>query len=65
MQAFFEQRLGLELVVATTGKEALELAIGFHPVLLLLDLSLPDWHGSVLLPHCGTTLVVETPRPWR
>ena len=70
MQAFFEQRPGLELVVATTGKEALELAVGLHPVLLLLDLSLPDCHGSVLLPalrhHAGcrdTTAVAVTAEP--
>lgn len=49
MEALFLQRPWLALVVATTGEEALTLARGLNPVLLLLDLHLPDCHGSELL----------------
>ena len=49
MAAILEQRPELELVVATNGEEALCLAAGMQPVLLLLDLGLPDCHGSRLL----------------
>jgi CheY-like chemotaxis protein len=49
MSAIFERRPQLELVIATTGKEALCVAAGLKPALLLLDLSLPDCHGSQLL----------------
>lgn len=49
MAAILERRPELELVVATTGEEALCLAAGLNPALLLLDLGLPDCHGSRLL----------------
>ncbi len=49
MAAILERRPELELVIATTGEEALCLAAGLRPVLLLLDLGLPDCHGSRLL----------------
>jgi CheY-like chemotaxis protein len=49
MNAIFERRPQFDLVIATTGKEALCMASGLHPALLLLDLSLPDCHGSQLL----------------
>ncbi|MGQ3051539.1 MAG: response regulator [Roseateles sp.] len=49
MAAIFERRPELELVVATNGEEALCLAAGLNPALLLLDLGLPDCHGSRLL----------------
>lgn len=50
MSAMFERRPALRLVVAVTGQQALSLAPGLEPVLLLLDLRLPDCHGSQLLP---------------
>ena len=50
MSALFERRPGLHLVVATTGEQALRLVPGLRPVLLLLDLRLPDCHGMHLLP---------------
>jgi CheY-like chemotaxis protein len=50
MSAMFERLPGLDLVVAATGQEALCMAPGLDPVLLLLDLRLPDCHGSDLLP---------------
>lgn len=49
MAAILERRPELDLVVAPTGEEALCLAAGMQPVLLLLDLGLPDCHGSRLL----------------
>jgi len=50
MAALFENRPGLKLVVAGTGQQALCIAAGLNPVLLLLDMRLPDCHGSQLLP---------------
>lgn len=50
MSAIFERRPGLQLVTATTGEQALCVAAGLNPVLLLLDLRLPDCHGRHLLP---------------
>jgi len=64
MAAIFERRPELELVIATTGEEALKRAAGLAPALLLLDLGLPDCHGSQLLgrlralPGCDTPLAV-------
>lgn len=49
MAAIFERRPLLDLVIATTGKEAMSMAAGLEPALLLLDLGLPDCHGSQLL----------------
>ena len=50
MEALFERRPALRLVVAETGRAALQVAQGLNPQLLLLDLQLPDCHGSDLLP---------------
>lgn len=50
MEALFERRPGLRLVIAETGQAALRVAPGLDPQLLLLDLQLPDCHGSDLLP---------------
>ena len=60
MAAIFERRPLLDLVIATTGEEAMRMAAGLKPALLLLDLGLPDCHGSQLLgrlralPGCDT-----------
>lgn len=51
MGALFEQRPGLRLGVATSAAETLELALGLHPVSLLLDLQMPDSDGRNLLPQ--------------
>jgi CheY-like chemotaxis protein len=51
MRALFERLPDCDLVVADCGRRALELAQGLHPALLLLDLRLPDIHGSALLPR--------------
>lgn len=50
MAAMFEHRPGLNLVLACTVAEALERARELRPVLLLLDLRLPDGDGRELLP---------------
>lgn len=49
MAAILERRPELDLVVAPTGEEALCLATGLRPALLLLDPGLPDGQGSHLL----------------
>ncbi len=50
MEALFDRRPGLRPVVAGTLAEALEQACDLYPVLLLLDLRLPDGDGRALLP---------------
>jgi len=50
MSALFEHRPDLHLVLAENGQQALCVAPRLQPTLLLLDLNLPDCHGSVLLP---------------
>ena len=42
---------GLDVACAACGAEALELAPGFRPDLLVLDLHLPDTTGFALLPE--------------
>ncbi len=51
MIALFERVPDCELVLADSGSLALEQARELNPALLLLDLRLPDMHGSELLPH--------------
>lgn len=50
MGALFDRVPGAELILADCGHQALERARDLHPALLLLDLRLPDIHGSQLLP---------------
>jgi CheY-like chemotaxis protein len=61
MAAIFERRPQLDLVIATTGEEALQKAAGLKPALLLLDLSLPDCHGSELLGRLRAVPGCEPP----
>jgi CheY-like chemotaxis protein len=49
MQTVFELRPELELVIAVDGAAAMAAAQGLRPALLLLDLRLPDCHGTELL----------------
>jgi CheY-like chemotaxis protein len=49
MQTVFELRPELDLVIAIDGATAMEAARGLNPALLLLDLRLPDCHGTELL----------------
>jgi len=45
-QTLANQRPDIRLVSHQTGKEAVSLAVDFAPDLILLDLDLPDLHGS-------------------
>jgi CheY-like chemotaxis protein len=49
MQTVFELRPELDLVVAVDGESAMAAAANLRPSLLLLDLRLPDCHGTELL----------------
>ena len=49
MQTVFELRPELELVVAVDGETAMAATRQLKPALLLLDLRLPDCHGTELL----------------
>ena len=42
------QSQGLDVRVALTGREALELAAAFHPEIVLCDVRLPDMSGVAL-----------------
>lgn len=61
MNAIFERRPALQLVTATTGEQALCIAAGLYPALLLLDLRLPDCHGRHLLPLLRQVPGCDTP----
>ena len=61
MAAIFEHRPQLDLVIAANGADALRMAAGLQPALLLLDLGLPDCHGSQLLGRLRTLPGCETP----
>ena len=49
MQTVFELRPELDLVVAIDGVSAMAASANLQPSLLLLDLRLPDCHGTELL----------------
>lgn len=49
MEAVFERRPGLRLVVAVDGQSALRAVARLSPALLMLDLGLPDCHDTELL----------------
>jgi CheY-like chemotaxis protein len=49
MQTVFELRPELDLVVAVDGESAMAATANVRPALLLLDLRLPDCHGTELL----------------
>jgi len=49
MQTVFELRPELDLVVVVDGMSAMAAAANLQPSLLLLDLRLPDCHGTELL----------------
>lgn len=49
MEAMFEQRRDLRLHVAEAGMPAWRMSARLQPSLLLVDLNLPDCHGSELL----------------
>lgn len=55
MQAIFRHCAHLNLVVARSGQEARAMAAKVQPVLLLVDLRLPDCHGAELLQELRRT----------
>lgn len=54
MQALFAKRPELRLLVAVNGEQGLRMASAERPELLLLDLCLPDCHGTDLLQRMRT-----------
>lgn len=54
MQALFAQMPSLELTIAVNGEEGYHAAVKRPPALLLLDLNLPDCHGTDLLARLRT-----------
>ncbi|MBV5312350.1 MAG: PAS domain S-box protein [Prolixibacteraceae bacterium] len=48
-QILSSQRPGIQLIVTTNGKTAVDLAVLHKPDLILLDLNLPDIHGKDVL----------------
>jgi CheY-like chemotaxis protein len=54
MQALFDRRPALRLLIAVNGAEALQIAATQPIDLLLLDLRLPDCHGTQLLQQLRT-----------
>jgi CheY-like chemotaxis protein len=49
IERILEDRPNLELLWAKSGEQSLELACKHSPTLILLDLNLPDMHGSEVL----------------
>ena len=47
--AFFIRACGLEVLIASSGQNALEIAGTFHPEIVLCDLTLPDMSGLDVL----------------
>ena len=54
MEALLKRRPHVRLVVATTGERGWHAALEHRPVLLLIDLRLPDCHGTDLLRRLRT-----------
>ncbi|MEI7828473.1 MAG: PAS domain S-box protein [Prolixibacteraceae bacterium] len=48
-EIILSQRSGIRLITEMLGKKALPLAVEYQPSLILLDLNLPDIHGSEVL----------------
>ncbi|MFZ4799875.1 MAG: ATP-binding protein, partial [Bacteroidia bacterium] len=48
-QVIVLKRPNIEIIISLKGKETLELAIKHQPDLILLDLNLPDMHGSEII----------------
>lgn len=60
MQALFAQLPSLELTIATNGEDGYQAAIKRPPALLLLDLNLPDCHGTDLLERLRSQPVLSS-----
>lgn len=48
-QILISQRTDIELITNSFGKQAIPLALKHRPDIILLDLNLPDTHGSIVL----------------
>ena len=60
--AEFIRSKGLDVRIASTGREALETAAVFHPEIVLCDLSLPDMPGpESSREHCAKCLAQRMP----
>ena len=62
MQGILEERPAMKLLQATRGEIGLSLAETHGPQLILLDLNLPDMHGSECLSASGRTRLRPTYR---
>jgi len=54
VERILEFRPSLKLMHARSGSDGVELAQTYHPKLILLDLNLPDMHGSEVLRRLQT-----------
>jgi CheY-like chemotaxis protein len=54
VERILEFRPSLKLMHARSGGDGVELAQTYHPKLILLDLNLPDMHGSEVLRRLQT-----------
>ena len=62
VQRVMEKRSDIEIIPAMQGRLALELAREHHPVLILLDLHLPDITGDVILQElCDDPVTASIP----
>lgn len=62
IESILSDRPGTDLVWAENGKKGVELAQANNPELVLLDLDLPDMHGSEVLRHLrAEKQTAETP----
>lgn len=62
MASIFASRPGFELITAGQGRQGLELAAERKPDLILLDLHLPDMHGTEVLEQiCGNPEIKGIP----
>jgi CheY-like chemotaxis protein len=62
IESVLEERPGIELIWAQTGESALQMAQEKRPQLVLLDLDLPDIHGSKVLERLhAEPETLETP----
>jgi CheY-like chemotaxis protein len=59
IEEVIKRRGDATLVAATHGRHALELARSVQPDVILLDLNLPDMHGSVVLQALRSDEITE------
>jgi CheY-like chemotaxis protein len=59
IESILEDRANLNLVWACNGAEGMAFALQHRPALILLDLNLPDTHGSELLPKFKSNPLTE------